>query len=101
FHERMYIYFSRLFEKYRKTYPIIIPIAIFSDDHARDEPSTLSMLIPGLEILRFEFLKVELKRQDWRKFVKSDNPVAAALLGKMGYNKEEAREVRTAYLRMN
>lgn len=38
--------------------------------------------------------------QDWRKFVTSDNPVAAALLAKMGYKKKEKRELRIAYLRM-
>ncbi|MCD9024049.1 Rpn family recombination-promoting nuclease/putative transposase [Cohnella sp. NL03-T5] len=100
FNERMFIYFSRLYEKYRKTYKIIIPIAIFSSDELREESDTLTMEIPSRQINRFHFYKVELKRQDWRRFMLSDNPVAAALLVKMGYNKKEEREVRLAYLRM-
>ncbi len=35
-----------------------------------------------------------------RRFVDSDNPVAAALLAKMGYNEKEKKEMRLAYLRM-
>lgn len=45
-------------------------------------------------------LKIELRKQNWRKFVDSNNPIAAVLLAKMGYNKKEAKEVRLAYLRM-
>lgn len=45
-------------------------------------------------------MKVELINQPWRKFIDSGNPVAAALLAKMSYNKGEERELRFAYLRM-
>lgn len=100
FHERMYIYFSRLFERHRNIHKLLIPIAIFTGEDKRDHPDKLQMSIPGHEILRFQFLKVELINNDWRKFIDSENPVAAALLAKMGYNKKEAREVRAAYLRM-
>lgn len=58
------------------------------------------MALPDREIFRFRYYKVELKRCNWRSFVDSDNPVAAALLAKMGYNRKERRELRTAYLRM-
>lgn len=100
FHERMFIYFSRLFERHRKEHKLIIPIAIFTGDHARDEPDSLTMMIPEHDILQFRFLKVELRSTPWRSFIESDNPVAAALLAKMAYNKKEEREVRIAYLRM-
>ncbi|WP_458475783.1 hypothetical protein [Paenibacillus sp. TH7-28] len=50
--------------------------------------------------MRFEFMKVELRKQPWRQFIDSGNPVAAALLAKMGYTKGEEREIRLAYLRM-
>ncbi|MFC5402750.1 Rpn family recombination-promoting nuclease/putative transposase [Cohnella soli] len=100
FHERMFIYFSRLFERHRKQHKLIIPIAIFTSDEARDERDTFVMEIPGLEIVRFKFLKVELRKQNWRRFIDSDNPVAAALLAKMGYNDSEKKELRSAYLRM-
>ncbi|MFD1907186.1 hypothetical protein ACFSQ7_29115 [Paenibacillus rhizoplanae] len=58
------------------------------------------MSIPEHSILRFQFLKVELRKQNWRRFIDSDNAVAAALLAKMGYTTREAREVRREFLRM-
>lgn len=100
FHERMFIYFSRLFERHRKEHKLIIPIAIFTSDDAKDEADTFELSIPEFSILHFQFLKVELRNNDWRKFIESDNPVAAALLSKMGYNREERRELRLEYLRM-
>lgn len=100
FHERMFIYFSRLFERYRKEHKLIIPIAIFTSDEIREEQDTLEMVIPEHQILRFQFLKVELRKQNWRRFIDSDNAVAAALLAKMGYTTREAREVRREFLRM-
>lgn len=100
FNERMFIYFSRLFERHRKEHKLIIPIAIFTMDEVRDEKNILSMEIPEHTILHFQFLKVELFKQNWRQFVDSNNPVAAALLAKMGYTNEEKRSVRLAYLKM-
>ncbi|MGG2996067.1 hypothetical protein GNQ08_05155 [Paenibacillus macerans] len=52
------------------------------------------MSTPLQPILRFEFMKVELRKQHWRQFIDSGNPVAAALLAKMGYTKGEEREIR-------
>ncbi|MED4955090.1 Rpn family recombination-promoting nuclease/putative transposase [Paenibacillus macerans] len=100
FHERMFIYFSRLFERHRKEYKLIIPIAVFTADEAKEEKNTLEMSMPRQPILRFELMKVELRKQHWRQFIDSANPVAAALLAKMGYTKGEEREIRLAYLRM-
>ncbi|MEK3901580.1 Rpn family recombination-promoting nuclease/putative transposase [Paenibacillus sp. FSL R7-0179] len=100
FHERMFIYFSRLFERYRKDHKLIIPITIFTSDEVREQVDTLEMSIPEHSILRFQFLKVELRKQNWRRFIDSDNAVAAALLAKMGYTTREAREVRREFLRM-
>ncbi|MEK3903402.1 Rpn family recombination-promoting nuclease/putative transposase [Paenibacillus sp. FSL R7-0179] len=100
FHERMLTYFSRLFERYRKEHKLIIPIGIFTSDEIREEQDTLEMVIPEHHILRFQFLKVELRKQNWRRFIDSDNAVAAALLAKMGYTTREARDVRREFLRM-
>ena len=100
FPERMFIYFSRMFERYRKSHRLIIPIAIFTADEGGEEPDSFEMVIPGREIVRFHYWKVELRRHTWRRFVDSDNPVAAALLAKMGYNEKEKKEMRLAYLRM-
>jgi predicted transposase/invertase (TIGR01784 family) len=100
FHERMFIYYSRLFERHRTQHKLIIPIAIFTADEGSEEPDKLVAIAGDHEILRFHFFKIELRRLSWRRFVDSANPVAAALLAKMGYNKKEKREMRLHYLRM-
>lgn len=102
FAERMFIYFGRLFEKYRKTHKQIIPVAIFTGDYGKEEAGGLVMTVPGSgeEVVRFQYLNVRLRSRNWREFADSDNPVAAALLAKMGYNRKERRELRLAYLKM-
>ncbi|QHN49474.1 transposase [Geobacillus stearothermophilus] len=96
FPERMFLYFSRLFQKYRRR---ILPIVIFSyDEH--DEPSSLVMQFPFLTVLDFRFLTVELCKLPWRAYIRHANPVAAALLSKMGYNEDEKVDVKKEFLRM-
>ncbi|GAA3883942.1 hypothetical protein GCM10022628_01730 [Anoxybacillus suryakundensis] len=91
FPERMFIYFSRLFEKYRKH---IVPIAVFSYDTIRDEPSTFTLQFPFGHVLDFHFFTVELRKQNWRNYIRQDNPIAAALLSKMGYTESERVELK-------
>ncbi|MFD0672381.1 Rpn family recombination-promoting nuclease/putative transposase [Cohnella sp. GCM10027633] len=100
FAERMFIYFGRLFERHRKEHRLILPIAVFTADDGWEAEAGFEMSVPGRSILSFRYWSVSLRKQDWRKFVLSDNPVAAALLANMGYNKKEKRELRIAYLRM-
>ena len=49
---------------------------------------------------QFYFLSVELKKQNWRNYIRHDNPVAAALLSKMGYPKNECIEVKKEFFKM-
>src|SRR5699024_2408716 len=51
-------------------------------------------------ILRFNYRTLHLKKLSWRKFTKQGNPVAAALLSKMGYSKNERAQVKVEFLRM-
>lgn len=97
FQDRMFVYFSRLYEKYRRK---ILPIAIFSYDQIRDELDTLDISFSFFEVMKFQYLKLELKKQNWRDFLKQDNPVAAALLSKMGYAQDERVKVKVEFLRM-
>ncbi|WMJ21237.1 Rpn family recombination-promoting nuclease/putative transposase [Geobacillus kaustophilus] len=97
FPERMFVYFSRLFEKYRIR---IVPIAVFSHDALRDEPSVFSIEFPFGEVLQFRFFPVELRKKHWRDSIRHDNPIAAALLGKMGYTESEKVELKKEFLRM-
>lgn len=97
FHERMYHYFSLLYNKYKKP---IVPIALFSYDESRIEIDQFVMEFPFFHVFTFNFLKLELRQTNWRKYIKSNNPVAAALLSKMGYREEEKVQVKKEFLRM-
>ncbi|QDI91945.1 hypothetical protein EPH95_12795 [Salicibibacter halophilus] len=57
-------------------------------------------LTPFLDVVKFNYLTVELIKLSWRDFIRQDNPVAGALLSKMGYTKEEKIEVKKEFLRM-
>lgn len=97
FHERMYQYFSLLYNKYKKP---IIPIALFSYDEKRTEKDQFVMKFPFFHVFTFNFLKLELRQKNWRSYIQSNNPVAAALLSKMGYRKDERVQVKKEFLRM-
>ncbi|HHW44627.1 transposase [Desulfofundulus thermobenzoicus] len=97
FNERMFVYFSRLYEKYRRK---ILPVAVFSYDRVRDEPDSFELVFPFLDVLNFRFYKLELKKLNWREYIQGDNPVAAALLSKMGFQPEEKVKVKVEFMRM-
>jgi predicted transposase YdaD len=97
FAERMFIYFSRLYQKHRCR---ILPIAVFSYPEIQDEPDGFKIEFPFMPVLDFYFLTLELKKHNWRDYIQSNNPVAAALLSKMGYQKQERVQVKLEFLRM-
>jgi hypothetical protein len=66
FNERMFICFSRLYEKHRRK---ILPIVVFSYDQVRDEPDTYMQRFTFLDVLRFQFYKLELKKLSWREYI--------------------------------
>nr|WP_211202323.1 hypothetical protein [Salicibibacter cibarius] len=53
-----------------------------------------------MDVLQFNYLTVELSKLDWREYIRKDNPVAGALMSKMGYTKDEKIEVKKEFLRM-
>ena len=97
FNRRMFKYFSRLHQKYDKK---VIPVAIFSHDSTAEEPDTYTVDFPFLRVLQFQYLKLHLKRENWRKYIKNNNPVAAALLAKMNHTPPEALKVKVEIARM-
>ncbi|MFD1361212.1 Rpn family recombination-promoting nuclease/putative transposase [Lentibacillus salinarum] len=97
FHERMFHYYSLLYNKYRKP---IVPIAVFSYDEKRYEQDAFTIEFPFFHVLTFNFLTLELRKKNWRDYIESDNPAAAALLSKMGYTNQERIEVKKEFLRM-
>lgn len=93
FHERMFRYFSLLYNKYRKP---IIPISVFSYE-GNWEKKQYIMEFPFLEVLTFHYFTLHLIKKNWRDYIHSDNPAAAALLSKMNYTKEERVEVKKEF----
>jgi predicted transposase YdaD len=96
FHERMYHYFSLLYNKYQKP---IIPIAVFSYKE-NWEKNQYTMEFPFFHVLTFNYMTLHLRKKNWRDYIRSDNPAAAALLSKMGYDEEERVQVKKEFLRM-
>ena len=96
FHERMFLYFSLLYNKYRKP---ILPVAVFSYKE-NWEKNRYTMEFPFFHVLTFNFLTLHLKKENWRDYIRSDNPAAAALLSKMGYDEKEKIIVKKEFLRM-
>lgn len=97
FHERMFIYCSRLYEKHRKP---ILPISIFSYNNKKAVPNIFSLTTPTFPVLTFQYLQLHLVNKNWRQFIDQDNPVVAALLSKMGYTESERVQVKLKFLRM-
>jgi hypothetical protein len=97
FCERMFVYFSRLYQEHRCR---ILPIAVFSYPQKRDEPDYFKLEFPFMPVLDFRFLILELRKQNWRNYIRGNNPVAAALLSKMGYQEKERVQVKLEFLRM-
>lgn len=97
FHERMFIYCSRLYEKHRKP---ILPIGVFSYNNSKEVSTEFNMHFPTLIVLQFQYLQLHLIKLNWREYIRSDNPVAAALLSKMGYQEHERVQIKMEFLRM-
>ncbi len=97
FAKRMFKYFSLLHHKFDKP---IFPIALFTYRKKRTEKDLYQIEFPFFKVLDFHFFKIELGKMDYRQFINSDNPVAAALMTRMGYSKEERLQVRREILRI-
>ena len=94
---RMFTYFIALFLKFRIP---IYPIAIFSHSSSRPEPDDFAVEFPGFQVLKFQFRAIQLSRLRWRDFVRKPNPVASALMSKMGMRPEERPRVKLECLRL-
>ncbi|RAU93479.1 transposase [Paenibacillus sp. YN15] len=95
--ERMFLYASRLYEKYRLP---VLPVAVISHRKKLDEPDFFGWSLPFLQVMQFKYFRVQLRKYNWRDFIQSDNPVAAALLSSMGYNKSEKIQIKLEFVRM-
>jgi predicted transposase/invertase (TIGR01784 family) len=95
---RMFYYLARLHQNYVKD---IYPIVIFSyDEPYRAEQDTFKIEFSDLKVLEFRFRAIQLNRLNWRDYINSSNPVAAALMSKMKIAKRDRPKVKAECLRL-
>jgi Domain of unknown function (DUF4351) len=98
FNRRLFFYFAQLHRKYLQP---VYPIALFSfDEPYRPEKDSYQVRVPGLQVMDFNFLTIQLNRLNWRDFLKRPNPVAAALMAKMEIAPADRPRVKVECLRM-
>jgi hypothetical protein len=98
FPKRMFRYFSRLHEKYDLP---IYPVVVFSyDTPKREAEDRYNIDFPGKSVLQFGYSVVQLNRLSWRDYVKSENPIASALMAKMQMEEWERPKVKVECLRL-
>jgi hypothetical protein len=89
---RMFCYFARFYEQYGLP---VYPIALFSyAAPLREEPSRHRVEFPNRVVLDFSYDVVQLNRLNWRDFVRNENPVASALMARMGFATKERPRVK-------
>lgn len=93
FNDRMFNYYSMLYNRVKK---LVIPIAVFSYEESWDKSDFIVRFL-DYEILTFNYLTIHLRKQNWRSFIKKDNPIAGALLSKMGYADNERVQVKLEF----
>ncbi len=98
FDRRMFKYFARLYEKYKRP---VYPIAIFTyKSPARPEVDHHTVEFPGLTVLRFQYKVIQLGRLRWRDFLDKRNPIAAAFMSAMNIAPEDRARVKVECLRL-
>lgn len=98
FAERMFRYFARLHEKYRRP---VYPIVLFSYDRPRTPaPSQYTVEFPDFSVLSFNYRVIQLNRLNWRDYLIQPNPVASALMAKMQIALADRPKVKAECLRL-
>lgn len=97
FSDRMYRYFSRLYENHGLP---VYPIALLSFDRLGEQPFLHEVEFDDLKVLRFQYRVVHLSGLDYKDYIKVRNPVAVALIGKMKVAREARAEVKLNCLRV-
>ncbi|WP_129678165.1 DUF4351 domain-containing protein [Candidatus Chloroploca sp. Khr17] len=95
---RMFRYFARFSDRYDVP---IYPIALCSYPSPRRlAPDRHQVTLGRHDVLRFQYLMIQLNQLDWRAYLSSTNPLAAALMARMRIPREERWQVKAACLRM-
>lgn len=97
FSQRMFGYFAALHARHHLP---VYPIALFSHGSLQLEADEHLVTFPDLDVLRFRYRVIQLSRLNWRDFVRQANPVASALMARMGMAPEERPRVKLECLRL-
>jgi len=98
FNRRMFVYFSRLHQKYALP---VYPIVIFSYDSPLKEASSQYQIeFPDFKVLEFNYKTIQLNRLNWRDYLNQANPVASALMAKMKILEKDRPKVKAECLRL-
>jgi Domain of unknown function (DUF4351) len=98
FDRRLFFYFAQLYREYLEP---VYPIVIYSFDapKKKKEGKQHQVKLPGLKVLEFNYLTIQLNQLDWQDFLKQQNPVAAALMAKMKIDPVDRAKVKLECLR--
>jgi hypothetical protein len=98
FNRRLFFYFAQLHREYLEP---VYPIVIYSFDNPKTTKagSQYRVKLPGLTVLEFNYLTIQLNQLNWRDFLKRKNPVAAALMSKMKIDPADRPKVKLECLR--
>ena len=98
FNKRMFMYVSRLIEKYGYD---VYPVAVFSYKTPDTlEPDEFRVAFPDLEVIQFRYKVIQLNQLDWQDFLNRPNPVASALMATMKIKKEDEPIVKAQCIAM-
>jgi len=97
FGRRMFRYFARLHDKHAMP---VYPIVLFSHGSNRPEPDHYEVAFPDLAVLQFRYRVIQLALLNWRDYLRRGNPVASALMARMGMAIEERPRVKLECLRL-
>ncbi|HBQ99129.1 MULTISPECIES: DUF4351 domain-containing protein [unclassified Roseofilum] len=98
FERRMFVYFSRLHEKFALP---VYPIVIFSYNiPLKEAKNKYQVTFPDLKVLEFKYQVVQLNRLNWRDFLNQPNPIASALMAKMRIDPQDRPKVKAQCLRL-
>jgi hypothetical protein len=95
---RMYRYWAVLFLRYGLP---IYPIVVYSHRVPRKrQAGRYCVELADLTVLTFRYRVLQLSRMPWRRFLRSHNPVAAALMAKMDIAEQDRPRVKLECLRI-
>ena len=97
FGRRMFRYFARLHDKHAMP---VYPIVLFSHVSNRPEPDHYEVAFPDLAVLQFRYRVIQLALLNWRDYLRRANPVASALMARMGMAIEDRPRVKLECLRL-